>query len=195
MTNHVPSVQEVVDLVAKRLLGSRIIQNSMRGDVLETIVDAGLGPPWRHCSGDWAAWDFRRDDGVRIQVKQSAAAQSWDPDPSSGVQPPTRKPSAVRYSIDYRSGFFEGAKWIRHQGRHAEVFIFAWHGETREFADQRDAEQWAFFVIAEHSLPALQKSVTLTWLLQRVLPVGIRDLRRAVDECALAAKAHDGASA
>ena len=47
-----------------------------------------LEPEWEHCAGDWAAFDFReRRSGLRIQVKQSAARQSWHKDRCPPARP------------------------------------------------------------------------------------------------------------
>ncbi len=64
-----------------RLFGSPILLNSFRGEVGEEMVAMALEPEWEHCAGDWAAFDFRHGrSGLRIQVKQSAARQSWHKD-------------------------------------------------------------------------------------------------------------------
>ena len=47
-------------------------------------------------------------------------------------------------------------------GRPADLYVFAWHGERRDrYADQRDANQWVFFVVAERDLPKNRKSIGL----------------------------------
>lgn len=43
----------------------------------------------------------------------------------------------------------------------ADVYVFGWHGDLREAADQRRAESWLFYVVPEGSLPELTKSITL----------------------------------
>lgn len=59
--------------LAERLLGSPLIRNSIRGELVEEMVAVALEPEWRHCAGDWAAFDLKQADGpLGIQVKQSA---------------------------------------------------------------------------------------------------------------------------
>jgi hypothetical protein len=75
-----------------RLCGSPILLNSLRGEVVEEMVAMALEPEWEHCAGEWAACDLReRRSGLRIQVKQSAARQSWHKHPCP--------PAGPRFSI------------------------------------------------------------------------------------------------
>src|ERR1700743_516726 len=53
------------------------IHNKIRALFVEVIVGMAWPEVWRWCSGDWAAWDFEHDDGTRLEVKQSAAKQTW----------------------------------------------------------------------------------------------------------------------
>jgi hypothetical protein len=57
--------------------GQPLIVNVLRGLVAETIVAEALSLEWTWCSTDYSAWDFIRSDGKRLEVKQSAARQSW----------------------------------------------------------------------------------------------------------------------
>ena len=52
----------------------------------------------------------------------------------------------------------------------AHLYVFAWHGRSDERADQRDPEQWRFFVVAESDLPRNQKSIGLARLKELVTP-------------------------
>jgi hypothetical protein len=124
--------------------------------MVEEIVAMALEPDWQGCGGDWAACDLKRvSDGLRIQVKQSAALQSW-------TVPDGPKPKPC-YSIATKVGRYEGSAWFDDTGRHADIFIFAWHGRTDDQADHRDPDQWQFFVVAERDLPD-QKTISLSAL-------------------------------
>jgi hypothetical protein len=129
--------------LTRRLFGSPILLNSLRGEVVEEMVAMALEPEWEHCAGDWAAFDFReRRSGLRIQVKQSAARQSWHKQ-----QCPPARP---RFSIAEKTGRWdEGDRWVAEPGRNADLFVFAWHKLTGETADHRDPLQWEFYVVAE----------------------------------------------
>jgi len=156
-----------------RLFGSPIVRNSIRGELVEEIVALALEPDWEHCSGDWGSCDLRhRTSPLRIQVKQSAARQSWH-----RAEPAARTP---RFSIAHKIGRWEGGdKWVPEPGRNAEIFLFAWHPRTDEGADHRDADQWLFFVVPESRLPPT-KSISLTGLLALAEPVPFAGLAAAV---------------
>jgi len=47
----------------RRMYDTPHMQNSLRGQWVEAMIAEILGPGWRHTGGDWAAWDFERDDG------------------------------------------------------------------------------------------------------------------------------------
>jgi hypothetical protein len=126
--------------------GQPLIVNVLRGLVAETIVAEALGPEWTWCSTDYSAWDFIRSDGKRLEVKQSAARQSWA---ANGA-----KPSACSFDIAPRQGRFdESSTWIPDCRRWADVYVFSHHGETGEAADHCDPQQWTFYVVPTMLLP------------------------------------------
>jgi hypothetical protein len=150
----------LIERLTKRLFGAPIIMNVNRGDLLEEIVAMALPPTWTHCSGDYAAYDFEHSvTKKRIQVKQSAAMQSW----GKSVRSPV-------FSIAYKAGRWIGAVWIAERSRNAEIFVFGWHPHDDEAADHRKPEQWLFYVVAEAALPN-QTSISLAWLNSLTAPV------------------------
>ena len=47
-------------------------------------------------------------------------------------------------------------------GRVADIYVFAWHPETDEkLVDQRNPNQWTFYVLRTEELPPQQKSIGL----------------------------------
>lgn len=169
---------DITTRLAQRLLGTPLIRNSIRGELVEEMVAVALEPEWGLCGGDWGACDLKQVDGLlRIQVKQSAARQSWHGDAS----PPPRP----TFSIATKTGRYEGPTWIPEPGRNAEIFIFAWHPVTDATADHRDPAQWLFFVVAERVLPT-QKTISLSALRPLTDPVPFADLRRQVEALARA---------
>ena len=77
------------------------------------------------------------------------------------VQSRTRSP---RFDIAPRTGDWtrDGSHWVDRPGRAAQIYVFAWHGESRaELCDQSNAEQWLFYVVREECLPVGQKSIAL----------------------------------
>ena len=76
------SRDRVLSMVANRIYGGTVLNNSHRGDVVEMMVLAALGSDWKFVGLGWHPWDLQRGSGadrVRIQVRQSAAMQIWGP--------------------------------------------------------------------------------------------------------------------
>jgi len=71
----------LITRLTHRLFGSPLLRNSIRGELVEEMVALALEPEWALCADDWAACDLKQVGGpLRIQVKQSAARQSWHAD-------------------------------------------------------------------------------------------------------------------
>ena len=155
----------VHQLVAQRLIdrvfNQRLIGNVERGAYVECMVDLALSelhPPWS-LTGTWESWDLVQEDtGARIEVKQSAARQTW----SSATNPARHAPT---FDIAPRSGYYidGGSEWVESDlRRHADVYIMGWHGENDpQIADHRRPDQWQFYVVPEHRLPPGQKTISL----------------------------------
>ena len=157
----------------------RVMNNVHRSEYVEAIVALALKPSGWTRMTPWDSWDFAHESGARLEVKQSAAAQAW--------KSPERQ-SPARFDIAPRTGYWdEEGEWAPKPGRHADLYVFAWHGADGDTADQRDAGSWEFYVVAERDLPE-QKSIGLKVLQGMTSPCGIDALAAAVD----AAAAHDG---
>lgn len=152
------NVQIVEAMASKSAFGSPLVTNTFRGLIAEAIVSLALGQNWRWCSSDYQAWDFENDDGARLEVKQSAARQTWARTPG--------KPSSCRFDIKPRFGRFEGLEWVSDPGRQAHIYVFAHHFVDEDSADHRDPDQWDFYVIPTNLLPPLSASIGLTRLKQ-----------------------------
>src|SRR4051812_26326088 len=97
----IPTADDIRTKAAAMAYGKRLIENSYRGLIAEIIIGEALGQAWRHCSGDWRSWDFEhRTSPCKLEVKQSAARQTWEP--------PT-KPSSPRFDIKERTVSWDGA--------------------------------------------------------------------------------------
>ena len=173
--------ERILDLLIRRY-DRPIINNTQRGDYVECMISFALeAAGWRLTSEDgwdWAAWDCEHPaSGARLEIKQSAARQSWD----GALARPRRSPS---FDIAPRQGYWprQGAPWVAGTGRPADIYVFAWHGEVGQHADHRDAAQWRFFVLAERALPARQKTIGLGKLENIANHCGIAGLERAVGE-------------
>lgn len=163
------TAEQIEAKVSKAVFGKPLITNVMRSFVVEAIVCEALGPRWIWCAMDYASWDIQGDGGVRVEVKQSAAKQTWS----------TPKVTRPAFDIRARTGRYEGTGWIDQPGRNADVYVLAWHPVSDETADHRDPEQWVFFVVAEGDLPPA-KTIGLGPLRRLADPVRYHELGAAV---------------
>ena len=153
----------------------RVMNNVHRSEYVEAMVALALKASGWMRKAPWDPWDFENESGVRIEVKQSAAAQAWK---GAGRQ------SSARFDIRPRTGYWdEDGDWVSKPGRHADLYVFAWHGDDKSTADHRDSRRWEFYVVAKRDLPE-QKSMTLKVLQDLTSPCGIDALAAAVDAVA-----------
>ncbi|WP_420462732.1 hypothetical protein [Candidatus Palauibacter sp.] len=151
-----------------------VMNNVHRSEYVEAIVALALRDSGWTRKAPWDAWDLEHKSGVRLEVKQSAAAQSW----GSGE---TQRPP--RFDIASRTGYWDDKEgsWVPQPGRHANVYVFAWHGESRETPDQRDPISWEFYAVPERDLPS-QKTIGLTAIRDLASRCDVEGLPSAVDE-------------
>ncbi|MBD8678319.1 hypothetical protein [Sphingomonas sp. CFBP 13720] len=155
--------------------GQPILMNTLRAVVAEAIVAHALGNHWRHCSADYHAYDFERCDGVALELKQSAARQSW----ATGSDQPTKS----TFDIAERTGRFVGRDWIVQRRRWADVYVFAHHPRTDDNADHRRPEQWNFYVLPARDLPT-QASISLSRINKMTGSTTFAQLASVVDHVA-----------
>ena len=174
--------QLVSERLIERVYNQPLISNVERGAYVECMVELALSesrPPWS-LTDTWAAWDLRQDEtGARIEVKQSAALQTW----TAGT--PGNSPPA--FDIAPRTGYFEdgSGSWVEPTApsRFADLYIMAWHSERNpRVADHRRPDQWQFFVVPEHSLKPGQKRISLNPLARLSPPVTFEELPETVDD-------------
>jgi len=161
---------EVIAKVAEAAFGRPLVTNVLRGHVAEAIVALALEPEWDWCSADYSGWDFERSDGLRLEVKHSAARQSWA----------TTKPSKAIFDVAARTGYWvSSTEWIAGIGRAAHLYIFAHHGIYDDHADHRDPSQWDFYVVPTSALPDI-KQISLGTIKTITTAVSIDELAAAV---------------
>ena len=170
MTVHLPSIAEITRRAAQAAFGKPLVVNVQRGLVAEAIVAAALEPDWRWCSEDYSSWDFEHRDGTRLEVKQSAARQSWS----------TTRPSSCSFDIAPRTGRYEGGtRWIEEAGRNADIYILAHHPIFDGRPDHRDPGQWLFYVIPTRLLPPSRR-IALGPVNRLVAHCGFTELKERV---------------
>jgi hypothetical protein len=96
--------RDAVARVMSEMFDKPLLNNNIRGLLVEAMIASVLHPQWTWCSADYAAWDFESEDGVWLEVKQSAARQSWAPE--------TGGASAPRFDIRERTCRWVGPKKI-----------------------------------------------------------------------------------
>ena len=176
--------QLVTQRLVERVYHQRLIGNVERGAYVECLIELALSelrPPWS-LTGTWAAWDLEQaESGARIEIKQSAALQTWSAPnavPSTGASP--------TFDIAPRSGYYaaDDSGWIANETpqRLADLYVMARHNEMDpSIADHRLPEQWQFYVVPEHRLPPRQKSISLGPLSRLAEACGFDDLAAAVE--------------
>ena len=167
-----PGPAEIVSAARDAAFDKPLITNVFRAVIAEAIVAMAL-PQWRWASVDYASCDFVHPDGRRLEVKQSAARQSWS----------TGKPSRASWDIAPRTGHWtEDARWIPEPGRNADIYVLCHHPVFGDDADHRNPAQWKFYAIRAASLPDT-KSLSLAGAERLAEPVGFLDLSSAVELC------------
>ena len=170
----VPTTENVVVRTAKEIFGTRLVTNVHRSLLVEAIVAMALEPEWEWLGG-YSEYDFRHQNGTALEVKQSAALQTWNIE--SG------RKTCCQFDIAARKRHWENdTKWIESDGnRKADIYVFAHHPIITELADHRDARQWRFFVVLEKELPK-QKSIALSRVERLAKSVGFLDLKSTVSK-------------
>jgi hypothetical protein len=162
----------VIAAATAMAFGKPLVNNVLRAILAEAIVDSALPKGWQWTSGDWASYDFLHEDGTRLEVKQSAARQSWHSDQSPA--------SKGKFDIAERKGIWIGEKWIDSPGRNAEIYVFAYHPLTDITADHREPSQWRFYVVPVTALSGA-KSISLGRVQVLADSVGHAELGTCVD--------------
>lgn len=176
--------QEIVRILSERY-DRRLINNTERGDYVETMISELLGEDWeltwkmpKHNS--WSVWDIENKvTGKKIEVKQSASWQAWE----------TQKPSVPQFGIQERDHIYRGdsggevgeIELFDNPKRVVDLYIFAWHAaSSRKDADHRDRTQWEFYVVPTDKLPEAQKYIGLSSIKKLSNPVKFNMLAQTV---------------
>ena len=154
----------------------RIIENTLRGRVVERMVARAI--PGAKNMPVWHEFDIELPSGARVEVKQSAAAQSFREGEAS-------KPI---FNIKEAKGRFENdiptaLKFVADPGRKADVYVFAHHPLTKaEGANHWKEDQWRFYGIAASNLPIGAKSISLGKLKKLgAIECGLVELAATID--------------
>jgi hypothetical protein len=108
---------------------------------------------------------LQHKDGARLEVKPSAARQTW-----TGRASLQGRATRGSFDIGGRKGcWIEGGKeHVAWEGRPADLFVFAWHPVIDPArVDHCDPRPWLSFVVPEPALPVRQKRLGLTLIERR----------------------------
>ena len=172
--------EQIFSSLIRDLYDVPIMSNLTRPHYVEHMVTIGLGEGFKLTSADWVGWDIEGPDNIRIEVKQSAARQTW-----AGSTSQPSSPTKGAFDIAPRTGYFTdgGATWVQEPGRYAELYILCWHPVAEESeVDHRDPEQWLFFVVPTEQLPPDQKTISRTVVEKKWSAVSFEQLRSSVLE-------------
>ena len=147
-----------------------IMNNVHRSEYVEAMVALSLRDSGWNRMMPWDSSDCKHESGVRLEVKQSAAVQAWG----------SKNSDSPRFDIAPGTGYWDGGRCVNQEGRNADIYLFAWHGETGEFVNQGDPMSWEFYVILESDLPK-QKTIGLKALQALKSPCGIEGLAAMVN--------------
>lgn len=162
--------------IVSELFDVPIMGNLYRPHYVERLIVTGLGANFTLMSADWSGWDISHETGIKIEVKQSAARQTW-----TDRQSLNGKATEGSFDIAPRSGYWAdgGSRWVEHQGRVADIYIFAWHPiQDKEAADHRDPNQWQFFIVPASELPPNQKTISRRVVARRWKSCSFEELRQ-----------------
>jgi hypothetical protein len=169
-------MNETAEWLARHLFDVPVIQNQYRSAFVEALIAPYLkSSGWSYTGDDWKGWDFEHSNGARMEIKQSAAVQTWHRRDG--------KRTKGQFDIAARSGYFdELAKWTAEPGRCADVYVFAWNGHGHDDGvDHHDQTQWQFYVVPSAMLPEGQQSISLSKLKKLAAELRISDLAAALD--------------
>ncbi len=161
MTRVQDIIEQVLHDLRSDLFDRPIMNNLARPMFVERLIARLLGEEWRQRGMNGPAGISRtRVRTPEIEIKQSAARQSWSGSSGKATRP--------IFDIKERTGFYRGTVWHHAPGRHADLYIFAWHDgyEPENRVDHRDPSQWIFYVLPERLLPTEQKQIALSRLVQ-----------------------------
>lgn len=176
----------VIARAVEAIFGKPVIVNVWRAALVESMIDLVLSSDWIWCSADYATFNFQHTNGTRLEVKQSAARQSWTK--------PGASPSQASFDIATRLGTWDGPTWVPNETprRQADPYVLAHHPVADETANHRDPQQWTFYVVPTSLLPAT-RSIALGKVLALAKPVGYRELTSVIEQArAVFQSARDG---
>ena len=154
-----PILRRVLSGIVRRYDRS-VMSNTHRATYAECLVGELLAPDWEPPwirGYDRAPWDLHNGFGTYLKIEHAALLRPWRR--GRGLV----RRQMPRFDIAPPSGFWTADDvWIDKAGHHADLHVFAWHGvDDGPLTDQREPDQWQFFVVPTTSLPEHQPDIGL----------------------------------
>jgi hypothetical protein len=155
---------------------SDVVSNVTRGRLAEYLVARAVGLGVDDIREEWAAYDIKSPEGIKIEVKSAAYIQSWAQE----------KHSIIQFGYKKTRGWDADTNTVSKEAqRHADVYVLAllFHIDQATL-NPLDVAQWLFFVVPTPVFDARirsQHSITLRSL-QTLTGDGVRysELRNSI---------------
>jgi hypothetical protein len=154
---------------------SDLCGNTLRGLIAEYLVAQAMGSGSTH-RVEWDAYDVTTPEGLKIEVKTSAYAQSWR----------QTKLSSIGFDIARKRAWDAASNTMATLPlRTADVYVFAVHAhKDKATLDPLDLGQWEFYVLPTRVLDEkcpVQDKIALSMLVKfGATKVEFEGLRQAI---------------
>jgi len=123
---------------------SDLVTNATRGVLAEFIVAKALHINTKIVREEWAEYDLKTSNHIKIEVKSAAYLQSWA----------QKKYSIISFSI--KKSHNNRLKKLKRQ---ADVYVFALlHHKDKQTINPLKLEQWKFYVLATKEIDDYKRS-------------------------------------
>ena len=158
-----------------RWSSSDLVGNTARGILAEYIVARALKIPTdKEVRDEWAPFDLKMPDGIKIEVKSAAYVQSWE----------QARFSRISFGTPKTRAWDPGSGSLRSEPRRqADVYVFALFAQQEMPIDPLDLDQWKFYALSTKKLDD-RKSISLSALEELASPLPWRELAGAVKKAA-----------
>lgn len=119
---------------------SDILSNATRGKFAEFIVGTAINIDLKKVRDEWAPFDLKTEDGIKIEIKSASYIQSW-------YQP---NYSQIKFSIKpARHWNSKNGKYSETRKRHSDLYVFCLlKHKNQKTINPLKLDQWEFYVIS-----------------------------------------------
>lgn len=118
---------------------SDLIENRNRGILAEFLVMQGLELK-SETRLEWDAYDFKTENGLKIEVKSASYIQAWRQE----------KLSSISFNIKKTKAVLEDNNYAKTPERQADIYIFCLlHHKDQATTNPMDLKQWTFYLVTK----------------------------------------------